>query len=484
VLEPERVSSEAEDKAYALFFDGSPRPMYVFDLATLAFLDVNEAALELYGYGREEFLGMTLLDIRPPEEIPSLLAYLKEAPDFDHVWRHRRKDGSEMLVEAGWSRFEMEGHQAQMVILTDVTAREHALSRLASSEAAFRAAVDVVVDGFMVLSAVRDPNGRLTDLRFEYANDTACQLLGSARDRLIGASTAVALAPERALDMLRRYAPVVELGTPFADDAVAVERTLADGRVAAGLYDVRAAKLEDGLAVTFRDVTEARRADAVLRENEERFRTVFESCPMGIAIVDRDGRFTDANPAFGALLGYDLDSLKQMTFMDITHPDDVARDAELAAQLFGGEIPSYALEKRYRTSRGETVWVNLTATALRDDAGSCTARLGIVEDITARKRMQGERLEAAAAAARTLGELTPREREVLNLAHVSGMTTRQLGQQLHVSARTAESHMASVYRKLHVTSRDAALTEYRRLLAASLGAMSPSTPPRVRSESP
>lgn len=480
----ERFATEAEDRAYALFFDASPRPMYVFDLGTLEFLDVNEAALALYGYRRHEFLALTLLDIRPPEEVPTLLSYLQEAPDIEHVWRHRRKDGTELLVEAGWSRFELQGRQAQMVILTDVTARENALAQLAASQAEFRAAVNAVLDGFAVLSAIRDPNGRLTDFRFDYANDAACELLGSSRDELIGARAGDVLPDERALMMQRRYARVVETGIPFLGDALPIERTLTDGRTETGLYDVRAAKLEDGFAVTFRDVTEAKHAEAILRENEERLRTIFVSSPMGIAMIGPDGRFLDANPAFCVLLGYDLDRLQGMTFMDITHPDDVAKDADLSMQMAGGRISSYALEKRYITSEGGTVWVNLTATALTDDAGASQGSLGIVEDITARKQDEVKRHLAAVDAARRIAELTPREREVLDLAAASAKTTRQLAQELHVSARTAESHMASVYRKLHVTSRDAAIAEYQRLLEASTGGTSRATPPRVRTEAP
>lgn len=97
----ERFDTEAENKAYALFFDASPRPMYVFDLATLEFIDVNEAALALYGYRREEFLALMLLDIRPADEIPKLLSYIQDAPEMERVWRHQRKDGTTLLVEAG-----------------------------------------------------------------------------------------------------------------------------------------------------------------------------------------------------------------------------------------------------------------------------------------------------------------------------------------------------------------------------------------------
>jgi PAS domain S-box-containing protein len=91
-----------------MLFESHPQPMWAFDLETLRFLAVNEAAVLHYGYTREEFLRMTILDIRPPEDIPALAAHLAGAgdagPDGGRVWRHRRKGGSLILVEVETSR--------------------------------------------------------------------------------------------------------------------------------------------------------------------------------------------------------------------------------------------------------------------------------------------------------------------------------------------------------------------------------------------
>jgi len=477
----ERIPSEGENEAYALFFHASPRPMYVFDLGTLAFIDVNEVALSMYGYTREEFLALTLLDIRPPEEIPVLLSCLKEAPEVDHVWRHRRKDGSEVLVEAGWSRFETQGRPAQMAILTDVTEREKALGRVAASEAEFRGAVEAVLDGFAVLSAVRDPRGRLIDFRFDDANDAACELFGLSRDDLIGAR-ASQVPPHDRIVATRHYADVVETGQPFVADALRVEHAPPGGAEDVGWFDVRAARLRDGVAVTFRDVTAAKEAERALQENETRFRMVFDASPVGIAVFDAEGRVIDANPSLCLLLDHDLERLRTLTLAELTHPEDVAPAASLARQLVQGEITSYTMETRYVSGHGAIVWVNLTAGVIAGN-GAPWRGLVILEDITSRKHEDAERRRAAEEATRLLAELTPREREVLDLAAASGIPTRQLAQRLHVSARTAESHMASVYRKLHVTSRDSALAEYQRLLDATSMPRSTTTT-RVRTEAP
>ena len=112
--------------------------MWIFDRQTLAFLTVNEAAIHHYGYSREEFLSMTIKDIRPAEDIPALLDYRVRA---DHeqqvsgvcntgVWRHRKKDGTLILVEITWSHVVYNGKDAGLVLAHDITQRKLAEERL------------------------------------------------------------------------------------------------------------------------------------------------------------------------------------------------------------------------------------------------------------------------------------------------------------------------------------------------------------------
>ncbi len=84
---------QASEETFRLLFAGNPQPMWIYDLETLAFLDVNEAALAQYGYTRAEFLGLRLVDIRPEEERARLVAHVQQSrPALQHsgVWQHRR----------------------------------------------------------------------------------------------------------------------------------------------------------------------------------------------------------------------------------------------------------------------------------------------------------------------------------------------------------------------------------------------------------
>ena len=127
--EAERHTLEAR---YRDLFDANPHPMWVYDLETLAFLAVNDAAVAHYGYGRPEFLAMTIKDIRPAQDVPAMLAAVarnREGLSESGVWRHCRKDGSVILVEIASHPLDFGGRRAQAVLAHDVTERKQAADR-------------------------------------------------------------------------------------------------------------------------------------------------------------------------------------------------------------------------------------------------------------------------------------------------------------------------------------------------------------------
>jgi PAS domain S-box-containing protein len=151
-----------------------------------------------------------------------------------------------------------------------------------------------------------------------------------------------------------------------------------------------------GAVMVFHDVTRRRIVERALRLSEERLRAMFSQAAVGIAVASIDGRFEEANAKFCAILGYPLEELRRLTFMDLTHPEDVERTRSEVRRLLDGEIPNYGLEKRYVRKDGAVVWSSTTVTLLRQENGVANQFIGIIEDITDRKQAEELRLRLAA----------------------------------------------------------------------------------------
>lgn len=122
----EAVLRESQER-YRLLFESTPQPIMVYDEKTLAFLAVNEAAVQTYGYSREEFLSMTIEDIRSREAVPALLVKTPAGigePLISSPWRHRRKDNSIIYVETTSHPLQFNGTNARLVIANDVSERK------------------------------------------------------------------------------------------------------------------------------------------------------------------------------------------------------------------------------------------------------------------------------------------------------------------------------------------------------------------------
>ncbi len=129
------------------------------------------------------------------------------------------------------------------------------------------------------------------------------------------------------------------------------------------------------------------RAKAALRDDEVRFRKVFEIAPLGIVVVGPDFKYVDVNKAFADFVGYSREELLSINSFDLTHPEDRAEQARFAEKAWKGEIGTYSLQKRYVRKDGEIRWGGLTSTVFSSSEQG-RYRLGIVDDITERKQAE------------------------------------------------------------------------------------------------
>ncbi len=253
---------------------------------------------------------------------------------------------------------------------------------LERNEARFRAMVRDSND----IMAIVDPRGRLV-----YASPVTERILGLPIDPLLGTSVFELIHPDDRqiamagfdLTRVKKEADRVEVRLRHADGTWRVMEA-----VATNLLDDPAV---EGIVISARDLTDRRRAEAELREAQERFRSAFEHAPIGMALTTLDGRLFRVNRALVQILGRGESELLTATILDLSHPEDRELCRDSITRLLTGMTASCQLEQRYLHHDGHPVWVSVSASVVRDVNDQPLYLVTQIEDI-AERRASGEAL--------------------------------------------------------------------------------------------
>jgi len=149
----------------------------------------------------------------------------------------------------------------------------------------------------------------------------------------------------------------------------------------------RASGIAGGVAVIL-DITARRAGEEATKPSHDRFEQVFERAPIGMGLLDLEGRWTLVNRALCEITGYTTAELIDRRFAEITHPDDIDNDAAQHAQLLAGAIPAFQSEKRYFNAAGETLSAILSLSLVRDARQEPLHFIAQLQDISERKRLE------------------------------------------------------------------------------------------------
>jgi PAS domain S-box-containing protein len=184
------------EESFRLLFESNPVPMWVYDLETLRFLAVNEATVRHYGYGREQFARMTLLDIRPAEDWEKVRRFVRDIGGNDNrgtCWRHLKADGTVIEVMTYARSLQYEDRAAALVAVIDVTERKRAENELRRTQEFLNTIVENVPSTIIVKNA--------SDFRYVLINRAGEEYLGMSRDKIIG-KTAYEFMPKASADLV------------------------------------------------------------------------------------------------------------------------------------------------------------------------------------------------------------------------------------------------------------------------------------------
>ncbi len=185
------------------------------------------------------------------------------------------------------------------------------------------------------------------------------------------------------------------------------DETIALEAVRQGAQDYLVKGQVDGRIIVrvIRYAIERNSAEEALRESEARFRGAFDHAAIGMAMVATDGHWMEVNDVVCEIVGYTRDELLAMSFQDITHPDDLQTDLGLFYHLLAGETNYYHLEKRYIHKLGQEIWVQSSASLVRNIHKQPLYAVVQIQDITRRKRVEEELAHRLEELARSNAEL-------------------------------------------------------------------------------
>jgi PAS domain S-box-containing protein len=246
------------EEQYRLLFDTNPNPMWVYDLDVLRFLAVNEAAIQHYGYSREEYMSMTILDIRPPEDEAAVLKSL-DSPHHGReikTWRHCKKDGTIIDVEINSHPLSFGGRAAELVQSTDITARKRMEEAVKKSEVEYRNLFESASDAILIL----DP---ATEEIIE-ANTKACETYGFNHKEMVGMSLRRLTKDSRSADEHVTNPLLGNTGKNFETVHVRKDGTQINILASSSLIEYRGRKAVQGIA---RDITDRKKAEELLQQS-------------------------------------------------------------------------------------------------------------------------------------------------------------------------------------------------------------------------
>lgn len=369
-------------------FEKNPLPCLVIDQDSLCILNVNEAAILAYGYPREAFLRLSVLDLRPPEEVPKFLAFHGRPENRQGIykgeWIHQTRDGTRLSVEITASNLEYQGHNARLVIIRDLTEKKEADEALVENEYRLRLALGVNRLGV-----------------YDWNIQTGQVIWDEAHARMFG------LKLEEFGGRVESFQKFVHPQDVAQLDA-GIQRSLLSSDLIRGVYRIFRpdGKLRwiEWLGQTIfegnapvrmvgvsRDITDERLARQKFQELDQFNTALIENTPAPIFAADREGRLIVCNRFWEKIVGMSRSDALGKRLEEIFPARDAERFHRTNQQVFDTGNP-FHFEEEFETESAR-YYMHTNKFPVFDADGEVSAVAGICVDISDLRRLQEEQIK-------------------------------------------------------------------------------------------
>ena len=446
-----RLAEEAirrQQRNYEEIFNATNDSIFLHDAATGRVLDVNDAALRMYGYEtKAEMLADTAHNViasEPPYDwshAEQLIQKARTEGPQVFEWLARRQQGERFWAEVSLSSSHIDGQGRVLAIVRDISQRkahELEIERLNRLYSTLSQVNQIIVrcqsreELFQEITRVLIEFGKMHAVWIGLKNATGA--LGSVAHRTQDAAASAQPLPDwehncgLVTEMLGTSCPALCNHTQADRRAARCCRALPQmgiqscaafplrfhGQIAGAVsicsternfFNTEEVRLLEEIAgdISYAldrldEQKQRQEAKLALQQSEEHFRVMFETAAIGMAQADlHTGQFRRVNRKMCAITGYSETELLNKNIRDITHPEDRDRDWNTFQRVVRGEVPHYHREKRYVRRDGSIVWVNVNMNVVRDDAGNPIRSLATIEDITERRLAETERIRLSTA---------------------------------------------------------------------------------------
>lgn len=378
-IERKRTQQELSEseKKYRALFNLSPLPMFVLERQNLNFLNVNEAALDLYGYTREEFLKLTVRDLWAKSKEPEIEEIVsKQRHDYFKIKiSHKKKNGEILHLEVQSNPMVFDGKDARVSLVNDVTAKLKAENLLAKSEQRFKALVQEASDMVMILNFCG---------KIDYISPSSEIVVSFSADNSIANNFFDLIHPEE-VEAVRKYIAKLKNRKRIQLPSYRIKSSKNEWRwIETILTNLIEDPAVNGIVANLRDITEFVMQEKQLKESLQRYVIVAKATSDTITDYDIVNDKLVYNEGMQTMFGYDpLDVLNNRDWWDEKlHPDDRERVRAKTREVYKHGNTILQIEYRFRCADGAYKYILDRSFLVKDEEGKPVRMIGSMQNIT------------------------------------------------------------------------------------------------------